>query len=327
MGKTLAASLMGLLLLTTMTKADDTITATAVGLLAMGEANTGPYLQWRGSLNLSSPLEGFGGFSGIMLSLDCTKLTAISDDGWWLSTSLSYDAQAKLSSATQAQIAPMLNAKGKRGPMKSWRDAEALAFLDDNTAIVAFESQPRLESFKIGRDGWRAPGRRVPMPKAIADGPENGEIEALGFSKEGPLKGQFIAIAESNFDKAGNPRAWVWPLGSTKPVTFTLERLDAYRVTDLAMLAGGDILILQRNFVPAFTGMAIARLAAADIKPGAVVKPQLLFEARQPAHIIDNMEAIALCEMNGETRVTVMSDDNFIPALQSTLLIQFALTK
>lgn len=322
----LAAGLLGLLLLTLNAKADDTITASPVGLSAMGEVNTGPHLAWRGSLNLSSRLEGFGGLSGLVLSPDCTRLTAISDDGWWLRATLNYDAKARLSGAGDAEMAPLLNAKGQRGASKLWRDAEALATLDNDTIAVAFESVPRLESFKISRDGLAAMGRKIPMPKAIAKGPENGGIEALGFATEGPLKGQFIAIAESHFDKAGNTRAWVWPAGGTKPVSFTVKRLDSHRVTDLAMLPGGDIVILQRNFVPAFTAMAIARIAAADIREGAVITPEVWFQARQPAFIIDNMEAIAVCNTGGETRLTVLSDDNYLTAFQSTLLIQFALT-
>jgi hypothetical protein len=316
------AGLTGLLLLTHIAKADDTITAISVGLLAMGEAQTGPHLAWRGSLNLSSPLEGFGGFSGMILSPDCTRLTAISDDGWWFRADLAYDAETRLRNVSNADVTPLLTIKGKRGPSKNFRDAEALAQLDDGTLAVAFESRPRIEGFQQAQDK----PRKLQMPEAIAKGPENGEIEALGFALEGPLKGQFIAIAESNFDKHGNTRAWVWPKNGAKGFSFSLKRMDAYRVTDMAMLPGGDMLILQRNFVPAFTGMAIARVAAADIKPDAVVEPELLFEARQPAHIIDNMEAMALCELNGETRVSIMSDDNYLSAFQSTLLIQFALT-
>ena len=317
---------MGLLLLNLIARADETITATTVGLLATGDANTGPHLKWRGSLNLSSPLEGFGGFSSLMLSSDCTKLTAISDDGWWLGAELIYDAAANLNGANSATIAPLLDANGKRGETKLERDAEALTRIDDDTIAIAFESVPRIEAYALTDDGFAATAQKIPMPQAIAKGPENGEIEALGFAGEGPLIDQFIAIAESHFDKAGNTRAWVWPKNGAKGFSFAVERMDAYRITDLAILPGGDILILQRNFVPAFTGMAIARVAAADVKPDAVVKPQLLFEARQPAHIIDNMEAIAICEMNGETRVSVMSDDNYLRAFQSTLLIQFALT-
>ena len=40
--------------------------------------------------------------------------------------------------------------------------------------------------------------------------------------------------------------------------------------------------------------------------------------------MIDNMEGIAACERGGETRVTLMSDDNFNRGIQSTILLQFA---
>jgi hypothetical protein len=43
-----------------------------------------------------------------------------------------------------------------------------------------------------------------------------------------------------------------------------------------------------------------------------------------PFHAIDNMEGIAVSEMAGETRVTLISDDNYNRA-QRTLLLQFAL--
>ena len=43
-----------------------------------------------------------------------------------------------------------------------------------------------------------------------------------------------------------------------------------------------------------------------------------------PLYTIDNMEGIAVCERNGETRVTLQSDNNFNTRLQSTLMLQFA---
>ena len=71
-------------------------------------------------------------------------------------------------------------------------------------------------------------------------------------------------------------------------------------------------------------GMAVRRFAIADIASGKPVIPELLLEATAPLYVIDNMEAIALCERQGETRVTLMSDDNFNSPVQSTILLQFA---
>jgi hypothetical protein len=39
------------------------------------------------------------------------------------------------------------------------------------------------------------------------------------------------------------------------------------------------------------------------------------------------MEGIAVSELNGETRVSVVSDNNYRPQFQRTLLLQFALKK
>ena len=50
----------------------------------------------------------------------------------------------------------------------------------------------------------------------------------------------------------------------------------------------------------------------------------MLLEASVPFYTIDNMEGIAVCERDGETRVTLQSDDNFHAGLQSTILLQFA---
>jgi hypothetical protein len=44
-----------------------------------------------------------------------------------------------------------------------------------------------------------------------------------------------------------------------------------------------------------------------------------------PFYRIDNMEGIAVSHLNGETRVTVVSDNNYRPEFQRTLLLQFAL--
>ena len=58
---------------------------------------------------------------------------------------------------------------------------------------------------------------------------------------------------------------------------------------------------------------------------GATIEPELLFAGRFPFYAIDNMEGIAVCARDGETRLTVLSDNNFNTSLQRTLLLQFAL--
>ena len=70
--------------------------------------------------------------------------------------------------------------------------------------------------------------------------------------------------------------------------------------------------------------MRIRRIAAKDLKPGALISGEVLLEANDSLNI-DNMEAIAVHRgASGETVLTLISDDNF-SALQRTLIMQFAL--
>lgn len=309
--------------------AADGISVNAVGLSILGDASAGPFLEWRGSLTLSSGAEKFGGFSGLLLSDDCRRLTAIGDDGWWMSAGLTYAGEAdQLTDVTAMELHPMLARTGKRGTSKTARDAEALTLLDDGTLAVGFESRPRIEAFNFRRGGYAARPVTIPLPKAIAQGPENGEMEALGFAREGRLAGKFLAIAENNLDEKGAARAWVWRPQGMAVVDFAIELPSGYRATDLAFLPGGqEALVLVRAFFPGLTGMGIARLRLDEIAPGKTITPEILFQARQPMHIIDNMEGIAVCRHKGETRITVISDDNYLAGLQRTILIQFALTR
>ena len=70
--------------------------------------------------------------------------------------------------------------------------------------------------------------------------------------------------------------------------------------------------------------MAIRRFAPSKIEPWGRIEPDLLFEGRVPIYAIDNMEGMAVCTRDGEIRVTIVSDNNFSPPLQSTLLLQFS---
>ncbi|MBI3673324.1 MAG: esterase-like activity of phytase family protein [Rhizobiales bacterium] len=285
-------------------------------------ADLGP-LQWRGGLVLDSPDESFGGLSGLILSSDCTSLLAVSDTGTWLRAVVYYE-EGRIAGLTRTEWAPMRDAKGQPFAGKFDGDAEALASLGDGRYLVGFERFVRVGLYDIGRQGLNARFKLLPSPKAIGEGPPNGEIEALSHLTEGPWKGHDLAISEAQFDANGNTRGWLWQ--GWKTVPFSVARLEDYKVTDAAMAPGGDILILQRSFgLSLLPGMAIARIRAADIKDSATVTPDLLFEGRAPAYAIDNMEGMALCRKDGELRLTIVSDNN-LSSLQRTLLLQFALT-
>lgn len=274
-------------------------------------------LSWRGGLTLTSDDKDFGGFSGLVLGPDCADMLAVSDRGNWLQARLRYEDD-RPAGVDDAVMAPIRDSRGKPQKSKVWGDAEAVTRLSNGRIAVGFESRVRFGAYDIAGRGLNAKFQPLPHPKDIDRGPENGEIEALGELPDGRL----IAIAERQTDGKGNIRGWAWKGARVKD--FTLESYGAYQVTDLAV-HGDDVLTLERRFsAGSLPGMAVRRFAIADIAKGTPVRPELLLEATAPLHVIDNMEAIALCERQGETRITLMSDDNFNPAVQSTILLQFA---
>ena len=91
------------------------------------------------------------------------------------------------------------------------------------------------------------------------------------------------------------------------------------------LLASGELLVLERKF-SWFSGIGIRirRIALASVAPGAVLDGPSIFEA-DLGDEVDNMEGIdAHVTPEGDTVLTMVSDDNFSP-IQRTLLLQFTL--
>jgi hypothetical protein len=272
---------------------------------------------WRGGLTLVSPAEDFGGFSGLVLGKNCEDLLAVSDRGNWLTARLIYEGDT-LADFADAAMAPIRDSKGRPPKSKQWGDSEALTRLADGRLAVGFESRVRFGAFDLTKKGLDARFSPLPFPLDIDAGPENGEIEALGQLPNGRL----IAIAEQLLDAEGNIRGWAWKGEAAS--YFSIVPNGDYRVTDLAV-DGDSVLTLERRFsTGTLPGMAIRRFAVSDITGDRPVEPELLLEATAPLYVIDNMEAMALCEREGETRVTLMSDDNFHTSVQSNIILQFA---
>ncbi len=315
----LKLALVWLAIFTIASKAEP-VAISASSLNSFGNLSDTPF-HWRGGLVLSSTDKNFGGLSGLALSNDCTDLLAVSDAGFWFRASLAYEEGA-LANISEAELAPMLDSAGKPPRSKRRGDAEAVAALGSDRYMVGFESRTRIGIYDIGTGGLKARFQLLKSPKAIADGPSNGEVESVGQFKAGPWQGHYLAISEHHLDGDGNIRGWLWQSSQTVP--FAIKRLEDYSITDAAILPGGDVIILERSFgASLLPGMAIRRIEASDIKKGGTVEPELLFAGRALFHAIDNMEGIALCERDGETRLTIVSDNNF-NARQRTLLLQFA---
>lgn len=279
-------------------------------------------LEFLGGLVLESDNKRFGGFSGLRFLGD-DELLAINDRGRWLRARLIFDGQRPMR-VDQATMAPMLDANGAPLDRGDSFDTESLALAENGDALVGIERVHRIVCYDFGKRGFASRARKVELPAAARELPRNAGIEGLVYvPHDRPLGGTLIAFTERGLDKDGNLRAFL--IGGPSPGEFAIRRSDDFDITDAALIPGGDVLILERYF--SWFGalkMRIRRIPLAEIAPGALVEGTVLIEAGGSCEI-DNMEGIDVQRgADGETLVTVISDDNFF-GLQRTLLLRFAL--
>lgn len=285
-------------------------------------------LDYRSGLVLTSPYRGFGGLSGIrFLDGKGERFLAISDQGGWFTGTIRY-AGREMTGLADVEAAPVLGADGRPiTEKKLWYDTESLA-RDGNLVYVGLERVNQILRYDFARGGTRARGEVISVPPALRKLPYNKGLEAMVVVPKGqgqPLAGSLIAFSERGLDADGNLVAFL--IGGPTPGQFSVRRTEKYDISDAVLLPSGELLILERKF-SWFTGVniRIRSIPLKSIVPGALVDGPALFAA-DLGHEIDNMEAIdAHVTADGETVLTLISDDNF-SMLQRTLLLQFTLAE
>ncbi|PWR19752.1 esterase-like activity of phytase family protein [Zavarzinia compransoris] len=282
-------------------------------------------LAFAGGLQLSSPDRRFGGWSGMVVTADGTGLTAVSDNGWYLTARLGR-RDGRLATVDGAEIGPLAGENGQ--PLagdKVLADAESLALLADGTLAVGFERAHRILLYPPRPGGSPLAGtpRPLPTPPALQRAPANGGLEALLALPDGRLLG----FAEDLYDDAGALTGWLFPgPGGGGPVqALALVATEDYQPTDIAALPGGDILLLQRRFTVATgPGARLSVIPAAALGAGRPIRDRELARITPPLNV-DNFECLGLwIDGAGRTRALILSDDNN-DVLQRTLLLEFLL--
>ncbi len=283
-------------------------------------------LKWRGGLVLSSSDTAFGGYSGLSISPDGTRLLAVSDAGTWLSATLSYKDNRPAGLA-DARIGPLLARGDKDLRKRRDRDAEAIRILRgtvaSGTALIAFEINHRVGIFPIkngvlgGPLRYLRPGRPLPANKGLE------AVTPIGGHRR---RADIIGFAERSLDGNGHHRGLIWPAGQGQPKAVALTAPDGFDITDAVGLDDGRLLVLERRFRwSEGVKFRIREVPADIIKPGAVLYGRTLVKADM-RYEIDNMEGIAVHkDRQGRTILTLISDNNFNSFLQRTLLLQFEL--
>ena len=116
-------------------------------------------------------------------------------------------------------------------------------------------------------------------------------------------------------------------IGGKTPGQFAVRHTDEFDISDAVLLPSGDLLILERKFSwLGGLGIRIRSIPLSSLAPGAVVDGPVIFNA-DLGYEIDNMEGIdAHVTPEGDTVLTMVSDDNF-SLIQRTLLLQFTLVE
>ncbi len=300
-----------------------TINARPITVFHRGEPDRRDFgkLTFRGGLVLSSAHEDFGGLSGLRLSADGTRLTAVTDRGFWLTARVAYDKGAP-TSLTDADIRPIPRPGGGTLPRTRDRDVEALE-IDGSRAFIAIERRHKVLRLDLDTSGRPTKAAALPVPDAVSRLTANAGLEAIARLPAGHAQaGALLAIAEEGASSEADHPAWL--LGTKGGKALAVVRRDGYAVTDLAMLPSGDAVLLERRYRPPFSlSMRLRRIAGSDIKPGARLDGEVLLEASLSSEI-DNMEALAVHRDGEATVLTLVSDDNF-NGFQRTVLLQFAL--
>lgn len=290
-------------------------------------------LTWKGGLVLTSPSGYFGGWSGIRLDDAGKNFLAVSDAGIWMTGALRYadgTGGATVVGVADARVGAIQSKDGDVLSRGKDRDAEGLALISgtpsDGSVYIAFERKHRISRYDIGANGLSAAHSKVHLPKAAKQMPKNGGFEGIAVVRgNGPNRGKLVAFSEELRDGDGNYTAWIWEADG-KPRRFFMTNDGDYAVTDAAPLPDGGLLVLERRFrLSEGVRMRLRHIHAGQLKPGAVIDADILVAADGRSNI-DNMEGLAVhTAADGETTVTMISDDNYNPVFQRTLLLQFSL--
>jgi hypothetical protein len=280
-------------------------------------------LTYRGGIELGPerPHQGFGEISGLLVSPDGRRILAVQDIGWWLTAELRYDGAGNLAGIDGAEVAPILGSDGSALAGRQ-ADAEGLTLPAGEPfggdVLVSFERDHRVARYPLGSDGFAARPRPIPMPEALREAPANGSLEGIVSLPDGRL----LAVTERQLDDDANLVGWL--VEGTRFHRLALRRDGLYSVTDLAVLPGGDVLALERLYLPGLgSSMQIRRIPGSTIAPGAVLHGEVLIRLAGN-HNIDNMEGLAVRSAGDVLLLYVISDDNR-DRRQRTVLLMFSL--
>jgi len=275
-------------------------------------------LEFLGGLHLTSSDPRFGGLSGLEISADGKRLSAVTDKGAWIHFTPLLAPGGKLTGVSAAQIGDLRSLDGKRLRRKRNSDAESLVAVDGGF-VVSFERRHRVWLYRGAPNPFLARPTEIALPALAKSMSANKGLETLARLHDGRL----IAIAE-NFPKEGSfSQGWFFKSGRWHG--FRYRRYGPFQPAGGATSPDGRLLVLERRF--SYIGGIGSRLVAVSpesIRSDADIEGQELARFERPL-ITENFEGIAAYgDAAGKTILYLISDNNFSTLLR-TVLLRFAL--
>ncbi|GFE49268.1 hypothetical protein So717_10210 [Roseobacter cerasinus] len=248
----------------------------------------------------------FGGFSGIELATDGVGFHAITDRGHLVEGTLRRSGD-QITGATIAKDRPLTDDKGTAMDFPN-ADSEGLARDSEGRLFVSFEANHRIMSYDDGAvaAGW--PGYTLAW-RALHF---NRGLEALAVNADGTVftlpEGILRGASEALIYRRVADGDW------TQPFTLPVDRNFFPVGADFG--PDGRFYLLEREF--RWFGFR-SRVRAMTLAEDAVEDIELLMET--PHRTYGNLEGLAVwVDRDGQTRLTMISDDNFLPVMRTEIV-------
>jgi hypothetical protein len=258
------------------------------------------------------PRPRFGGLSAIDLAPDGLRFVAVSDSAAFFSGRFTRGPRGEV---TAAKVGPPVLPVSHHGtPLEDWMDdAEGVALAPGGGFYVSYESHDRIARYGPGGREWI----EEYWPPVFKTFTINKGIEALAID----ARGRLLAIPEVPPQGGDTP---VYRIrGQEADLAFTLRRDRNWAPTGADFGPDGRLYLLERDFWP-LLGFS-SRVRRITLAGDRVMADEVIWQS-DPGHH-DNLEGLAAWQDGtGAIRLTLVSDDNFLP-IQTTELVDLRVTE